>query len=215
MALSWRHRMKLSRLLLGLSLLAALLGAPFQAVRAAGGEPRQVVEGLHATILTVMKDAAELGYEGRYARLEPVVREGFDLPYIARIAVGRYWKDLDKGQKGELVRTFGRLSVAAYASRFDRFGGESFQSRGEQELKRGRRLVQSALIKSDGSPVHFDYVLHQKNGQWRIINVVVDGVSDLSLTRAEYTATVEKEGFDALLEKLNDKIETYASGASE
>ncbi|MDH3928703.1 MAG: ABC transporter substrate-binding protein, partial [Deltaproteobacteria bacterium] len=39
---------------------------------------------------------------------------------------------------------------------------------------------------------------------------IAEGVSDLSLKRADYTSYLKKNGFDALLKKLNEKIQNYA-----
>ena len=38
------------------------------------------------------------------------------------------------------------------------------------------------------------------------MNVVAKGVSDLSLKRAEYTAVIDSEGFDSLLNRLRGKV---------
>lgn len=188
---------------------ACLLGA------AGGGPepgPRRVVENLHAGLIAVMQEADALGYPGRYRQLDGLIRETFDLPLIARIAVGRHWRDLTEAQRSELVETFTRLSVATYAARFDGYAGERFETLGEEDLGRGQRLVRSALVKPSGERVSFDYVLRPTDGRWKVINVSVDGVSDLSLKRAEYTSILEKDGFDALIAALREKIAAYAAG---
>lgn len=171
--------------------------------------PAEVVERLHGTLLEVMKDAHELGYEGRYAKLDPVVRQAFDLRDIVRIAVGSHWGKLSEEDRELLVDTFSRLSVATYASRFDGYSGETFTLDGVEDLKRGRKLVRSGLVKPSGEKIRFDYVLQPEGDGWKIVNVVVDGVSDLSLKRAQYTATLEAKGFAGLLDELKDKIRGY------
>ena len=55
-------------------------------------------------------------------------------------------------------------------------------------------------------PVRFDYVLRQTNDGWRIVNVLADGVSDLALKRVEYRAILQRDGFQALIDMLKDKI---------
>jgi phospholipid transport system substrate-binding protein len=49
------------------------------------------------------------------------------------------------------------------------------------------------------------------NGQWQIINIIVDGISDLALKKAQYTSVIDREGFDSLLNKLTQKIADYAN----
>ena len=171
---------------------------------------RVVIDSLHATLLSTMKEADQLGYTGRYNTFDPVIRRTFDLPTIARIAVGRYWKEFDEGQKTDLVGTFSDLSVATYASRFDGYSGEIFRFVSEKPLKKNRMLIRTQLIKKDGETVSLDYILHQVNGPWQIVNVIAEGVSDISLKRGQYTAIIKKHGFESLLTKLKEKIEGYS-----
>ena len=44
--------------------------------------------------------------------------------------------------------------------------------------------------------------MHQRDGAWRIINVISQGVSDISLKRAEYQSVIRKHGFDGLLNRI-------------
>jgi phospholipid transport system substrate-binding protein len=170
----------------------------------------QVIENLHGTLLAVMQEAGKLGYRGRYQRLAPVISASFDLPFIARVAVGSYWPKFNDSQRSKFIQTFTTLSIATYAANFDGYSGERFKVISGSELRAGQFLVRSVLVKSDGEEVQLDYVLHQKDNTWRIINVIADGVSDLSMKRADYSAFLEKQGFGALLAKLNEKIDQYS-----
>lgn len=170
----------------------------------------QVIENLHAELLTVMKQAKELGYEGRYQRLDPIVTSSYDLPFIAKFVMGRQWKTLSGEQKSEFVKTFTKLSIATYAANFSGYSGERFKTISNEELRKGRLLVKSILIRSSGGEVTLDYVLHQRENRWRIINAIAEGVSDLSLKRADYSSYLKKKGFDGLITKLNEKIQNYA-----
>ena len=188
--------------------LALTLSVP--AVAPAADTATKVVEGLHAELLIVMQQAKKLGYAGRYQRLAPTVTASYDFPYISKVVVGRYWRSFTAEQKSQFIEIFSKLSIATYANRFDGYSGERFKTISGEELKRGHRLVKTVLIKANGEEIELDYILHQNNEQWRIINVIAEGVSDLSLKRADYTSYLKKYSFDALLEKLNEKIQNYA-----
>jgi phospholipid transport system substrate-binding protein len=169
----------------------------------------KVVEKLHAELLGVMKQANTLGYKGRYQLLAPVIISSYDFPFISKVVVGRYWRKFSPEQKEQFVRTFTKLSIATYANQFSGYSGEQFKTISAEESTRGRMLIKTVLIKSDGEEVELDYILHQKDRQWQIINVIAQGVSDLSLKRAQYTSHLKKNGFDGLLQKINNKIESY------
>lgn len=168
-----------------------------------------LVENLHTTLLMVMKEGPQVGYQGRCDRLEPVIMAGFDMPFIAKTVMGRYWESFSAEQKSKFIEVFSRLGIATYAANFDSYSGERFKVISQKEAGGGRILVQTQLIKSDGEPIPLDYLLHRTGGQWRIINVVADGVSDLALKRADYTSFFKSNGFESLLAKLNEKIVQY------
>ncbi len=193
--------------ILATTILTLALLAP--AVALATDTATQVVENLHAKLMGVMQNAENLGYEGRYQRLAPVVISSYDFPFISKIVVGRYWRNFSTVQKEQFVDAFTKLSIATYANRFDGYSGESFKTISGEELKRGRHLIKTLLIKANGEEVELDYILHQNGKQWQIINVIAQGVSDLSLKRADYTSYIKKKGFDALLQKLDEKIKSY------
>ena len=169
-----------------------------------------IVEKLHSTLLAVMKDGEKIGYQGRYGRLEPVIKSSFDMPFISRTVLGKYWESLNDEQRSRFVEAFTRLSTATYAANFDSYSGEHFKMIPERETDGGRILVQSTLIKSDGGQVQLDYLLHRTGNRWRIVNIIAEGVSDLALKRADYSAFLKSKGFDALLKKVNEKVDQYS-----
>ena len=169
-----------------------------------------LIEGFQATLLSVMKDAHNLGYQGRYQRLAPEVKSTHDLRSIARIVTGRYWRQLSSEQKAQFLATFTELSIATYAHKFDGYDGEKFESVSESDMERGDKLVRTVLRKADGEEVRFDYQMRKKENKWMILNIIADGVSDLALKRSEYTGVLRREGIDTLVNKLREKIALYS-----
>lgn len=168
-----------------------------------------VINTFHAALLFTMKHAKSLGYKGRYTYLEPVIRQNYDFPKVVRVTAGKYWRDLNHDQKVQFLYTFSRLVIATYAHRFDGYSGESFQTVSTRASGHGRMVVRTELIKRNGSRVHLDYLLRQHKGQWRIVNVIAQGVSDLALKRVEYTTVLRSHGFNALMARLEEKIAQY------
>ena len=168
--------------------------------------PTQVVEKLHEELLVVMKNAEVLGYEGRYEKFAKILPLIYDFPFISRIVVGRYWNTFSEEEKKDFLQLFTKFSIATYANRFDGYSGERFKVISAKESRRGRIAVESVLVQTSGERIHITYILHKKRNMWKIINVIVEGVSDLSLKRADYAAFLKEKNAQALLDDLNTKI---------
>jgi phospholipid transport system substrate-binding protein len=169
--------------------------------------PSERIGGLNAALLDVMKNAADLGYRGRYEKLHPVMTGLYDFSLMSRVAVGAYWKGLEKAKREQLIDAFSRMSVATYAARFDGYSGEKFEIISSEKSVRDTMLVKTNLIKSDGTPIALNYLTRTRDGEWRIIDVFLDArFSELARLRADYTAVIKREGFDILIETIEAKI---------
>ena len=197
----------LFRYVLSLWLLGLL---PVGAIADSIADARKPVERLNNTLIEVMKGGKSMGYNGRLKKLDPVVKETFEFEAVSLIALGTHWKKLEQAQKLAFMSKLTDLSVATYAAQFKEYAGESFQFDSSQDIKNGRLLLRYNLVAPKEKPIRFEYFVGQFNGQWHIINIVVDGISDLALKKAQYTSVIDREGFDALLNKLNQKIADYA-----
>ena len=163
------------------------------------------VELLHATLLQAMQTP---DHEQRETLLKPVLNVVFDVQNIARISIGRTWRKLSAADQELLVQQLEQLVVATYADRFDSYNGQQF-SNGDAEVARSGQLVKSTMTRADGSEVSLDYYL--RGGL--IFNVVADGVSDLSLRRADYSSIIKNQGYEQLLKHIQQKIEVARRGS--
>lgn len=189
---------------------AILLLGTIQAFAEEARSARQVVDAFQTQLIAVMKEGKQLGYSGRYNKLYDAVANSHDLAKIARIVVGKEWEKLSEAQQQQLSDVFSKLSVASYAHNFKDYAGEAFVFDSEEETTRGGVVVHSRLTIPDEKDVKFDYMLKDKGDSWRIINIIANGVSDLALKRSEYTSILQRDGFDALIAKINEKIDNYS-----
>jgi phospholipid transport system substrate-binding protein len=189
---------------------AAKPGTPTTAL----GAPTKVVDALHENLISVMKDAETLGYNGRFERLDPVISELFDIPFMAEKSIGRHWKAVDEENRAHLLATFERFTVANYAGRFTGYSGQYFETTKEQASKHGTVLVYSRLVSDNGDTVQLNYRLRPTGDDgWRIIDVLLNGtVSELALRRSEYSSLIKRKGFAALMTALNERIDDLAGG---
>lgn len=169
--------------------------------------PSTVVDSLNDTLLGVMKDAEALGYEGRCERLSPVLRNLYDIPFMAQKSVGRYWKTTSEAERQHLLETFTEFTIANYAGNFDGYSGQTFETLGEEESTHGTMIVRSRLVDPNGEVTQLNYRLRPVDGEWKIIDVYLNGtVSELALRRSEYSSLIQREGLDSLIVALNQKI---------
>jgi phospholipid transport system substrate-binding protein len=155
-----------------------------------------VVDRLHdALIAAAAETSADTSQ--RYEMLYPVITATHDLPAIAQLTVRRYWRDWTDAERAAFVAAFEELSVMTYASRFASVGADSFEIVGSHVD--GNRIEVNALIKRDSADdVTMDYLLRSSgsspDGQgqdWRIVNILAEGVSDLALKIDEYGSVLE------------------------
>jgi phospholipid transport system substrate-binding protein len=169
---------------------------------------RAVVESFHEVLLGCMKEADELGFQGRYDRMVASLDETFDLPFMARTLVGATWKELSQQQQADFVDLSGRLSASRYADNFDSYGGQHFETHSEEPAARGTIVVKTEFIQPKDKNVQFDYRLREVEDRWRIIDIYLDGViSELVLWRSQYRSLIENEGFAKLVEALEKRVD--------
>ena len=178
---------------------------------AAPKAPGEVVAELNDTLLSVMRDAEALGYQGRYDRLAPVLSETFNFAVMARISAGRHWRGLSPEQREQLIDAFGRMSIGTFATRFDGFSGERFEVVGEEPGPRNSVLVRNKLIKNNGETVEINYLMKRYDERWRVVDVYLDSIySELALKRSEYSSVLANEGFDSLIQRIDKKLVALA-----
>jgi phospholipid transport system substrate-binding protein len=175
--------------------------------------PTAVVEKLHGALLQAMKGGSKLGFKGRVALLDPVVRETYDLAAMARVATGAAWPKLSEEERGQIAEAFAAWTVATYASQFKAYDGESFTTKAEVDSARGRRAVETTLNAKGEDPVILNYQLREQDGRWRIVDVYLDGsVSQLAMRRNEFAGVLAKGGAAGLIGSMQTQAAQLAKG---
>jgi phospholipid transport system substrate-binding protein len=172
----------------------------------APGNAAPVIDRFHAQLIDVMKNATALGLEGRKQKLAPALDETYDFPAMAQRSLSTHWSELQPAQRQRFIEVFRGMTLRTYATRFDGYDNERFETVGEEASIAGTTIVRSVLHATD-QDVHLDYRLRPTPSGFRVIDVYLDGtVSELALRRAEYTSVFERSGFDALVSELEKKI---------
>jgi phospholipid transport system substrate-binding protein len=134
----------------------------------------------------------------------------YDLPLMARISVGPEWSTLTPDQQAKINEAFKQLSIATFASRFDGFGGESFQITGESPAN-ADDIVDTKMLRPNDDAVDLNYRLRKTGDEWKIIDVYLSGtISQLANYRSEFSTTLRTKGADGLIQLINDKVAALA-----
>lgn len=186
-------------------------GAALAAATTAPATPVAAVKAIENALLRAMRAGhRHAGYEVRYKLIAPVVRRTFDWPFAARTVMGMYWPKLSDGQQRKLTIALRQCTTATYAANFDDYKGETFniESAGESETAAASpyRVVRSMFTEANGTKHQFAYMLRKQQNGWEVINVIADGVSNLALDRAQFSEIMASDGFDSLLQRIEDKI---------
>jgi phospholipid transport system substrate-binding protein len=163
-----------------------------------------VVRQYQAALLATMQQGAS--YEARYRALQAPITKAFDLGFLAQRAAGPAWANFTEPQKKKYVEVFGRYSIAQHATRFKKFGGEHFETVGTDDVGRGYVRVRTQLVTSS-ERIQLDYLMSQRAGGWRIVDVFAKGtISEVATRRADFAPVIQSQGADGLIRELENKI---------
>ena len=136
-------------------------------------------------------------------KVRETLRESFNLTVMAQVAVGAPWGTMSDKEHAAVVEAMSRYTEARYAREFRDFNNQTIvidpvvQSRGPD------RLVKAEIREKGEPPLKLGYRLREYNGQWRIIDVIYNGVSQLATQRSEFAETIRTGGAAGLVKSLD------------
>jgi phospholipid transport system substrate-binding protein len=179
-----------STLTAALILLAGVLTPVIPA--AAAADPAAMISDLGSRALQVL--GKNTPQSERVARFRELLREDFDVPAIGRFVLGRYWNTATPEQRAEFVKLFEDYVAIAYATRLAEYTGENFKVTGSRPEADGA-IVSSQIIRPSGAaPVKVDWRLTGRNGNYKISDVSVDGISMAVTQRSEFASVIQHNG---------------------
>lgn len=193
------------RLASGVVCLLLLLGGVAVQPAAAGEATEAMRSTIDETLKIVKdKDLKQPGKaEERRRRLEQVVGDRFDYQEMSRRALGAPWNELTDKDKEEFVALFRKLLINSYADKIESYSGEGVQyinERTEKDYAEVRTKVLTGKIE-----IPLDYRLLNKGAEWRVYDVVVDGVSLVNNYRGQFSKILRSSTFADLLDQLRKK----------
>ena len=197
----------MKRKFIGLSmlLLAVLLILPMPSFAASAKDTVEVqINKMLAKMQT--PEFKGLDREAKLTEIRQVINEIFDYQELSQRTLGRDWKKFTPEQQKEFVDLFAALLENVYADRILAYTHEKIEFGKETELKAGRAEVESYIITTDNTKVPLFYRLSEKEGQWRVYDVVIEGVSMIKNYRGQFRQILAKKKPEDLLQTLREKV---------
>ncbi len=157
---------------------------------------------------TVQILAAKISDSERETKFHTIFDEGFDVPAISRFVLGGYWRTASEAQRQDFVALFETYVVRAYTVRFNDYGGEQLKVTAARAEGDDGSMVQSIIARPSGAPpLKVDWRVAKTDKGFKIVDVVVEGVSMAVTQRQEFAAVIQRNGgqIDALLKILREK----------
>lgn len=150
----------------------------------------------------------------RERQFRVLFREAFAIESMARTAVGWYWRTMSEAQRQEYLGLFEDHIVDAYAQRFSEYTGETFQVTGSRATADGA-VVSSTIVQPRGENIRVDWYMEPENGELRILDVQMVGVSMLATKQSEFASAIQQGGgnIDTFLDRLRRITERVRQNA--
>ncbi len=173
---------------------------------AAAGSPDTVIIGAMHELETELEGKREA------FRAEPALLRGvvdrillprFDTEFAAQRVLGKYWRNADDVQKKRFIDVFYRYLINNYATYLLDFRGDEvivMPYKGSVGEKYPQIRTSVTLTKGDKASV--DYVMRDADGQWKVMDVVVEGISYVRSYREDFGPEIAERGLDALILRL-------------
>jgi phospholipid transport system substrate-binding protein len=173
----------------------------------------------HASADTARNFIAELGKQTvavlqrpdpapqKAAKMEDILRRGFDFQTIGRFVIGRYWNTATPQQREEYLKVFTDFVAKSYSRRLaEEATVTGFNITNLRDLGEGDYLVQTAITRPSGAPLNYEWRVRDAGGQPKIVDVIVEGVSLLVTQRSDFTSVAGQSGIDGLIANLRNKV---------
>lgn len=173
---------------------------------AMAGPATDSVKGTLDEVIKILNDKelkAPARQNDRRQQLEKAVGARFDYPEMSRRSLGAPWNQLSDKDKEEFVDLFRTLLTNTYADRVETYSGDGVQYLNERTEKEYAEVRTKVL--SGKTEIPMDYRLLNKNNDWRVYDVVVDGVSLVNNYRGQFTKILHTSSYPGLVEQLRKK----------
>ena len=201
--------MSLARRLAPSLLVLLCLGVAAAPVRAATTPPDEAskfVEDLGNRAVALFSNYSPSEAAKSEEEFRKIFREGFDFQLIGRFVLGRFWHSATPEQQAEYRKLFEDWVLNTYTRRIGAYRGETFKITGVHTIQDDDALVDTEIVRPDAPPIKAGWRVRSVDGQMKIIDVMVEGVSMALTQRQEFASVIQNKGLDGLLDELKERL---------
>lgn len=125
---------------------------------------------------------------------------------MARSALGReMWIRLDNAQRQRFTKEFIELLIRTYSSAIAQYSNQTVEFLPLREDYQGRRMleVQSRIVQPGGPAIPVNYRVVLIGSQWKVYDIVVEGVSMVQSFKSQFSRYINQGGFDELIRVMS------------
>ncbi|MBP5398827.1 MAG: ABC transporter substrate-binding protein [Alphaproteobacteria bacterium] len=145
----------------------------------------------------------------RDARFEKLFNSALDVKFIGQFVLGRNWRTASAEQREKFIDVYRKLNVKTWSKRFDEFKGKEFIFKGTSPSSSDNQIfVNSVVPMENAQPASVVWRVKEKDGKFKIVDIIIENVSLAITARNEYSAFIKKspDGLNGLIADLEKKI---------
>lgn len=176
---------------------------------AAGGQvsaPEQLVRQTTRKVLDILNShqAEVKSNPNKVADLvRNVVLPHFDFVLMSRFVLARHWRTASQAQQQRFVKEFQTLLVRTYSKSLSEYSGQKIEFKPMHgDVSRGRVSVGTLIVEGSGNKIPVDYRLHKVGNEWKVYDVVIDGVSLVQNYRSSFGDELRNISLDRLMDRI-------------
>ncbi|MDE0942901.1 MAG: ABC transporter substrate-binding protein [Alphaproteobacteria bacterium] len=204
---------RLACLFAGIAMTAAVfaVSTSAQASESKHADPEAFLRTLATDVLVLLTDD-NITQADRARDFRKLLRRDFDLPAVSKFVLGRYWRRANAAEKQEFEELFEDYIVAIYGHRLGNYGSTGMKVTGNRSDGKDGSIVHTKIAPANGPVILLDWRLKNRDGGWRVIDIMVEGVSLAMAQRSEFASVIRNNGgkVAGLLKKLRIKTQTLA-----
>ncbi len=161
------------------------------------------------------REALNAHPEQLYDLVNELIIPHFDFVKISKYVLGRYWRTASTEQKRVFVEQFRTLMVRTYATTLLEYSGQTIKYLPMQnDPGSNSAIVRTEVDQAGADPIPIDYRMYSTDGDWKVFDVTVSGISLVSTYRSSFASDINKDGLDALISTLTQRNSAAMAGKS-